>query len=261
MTLTITDTTMTSDQTPHTARPAPGHQHAWEVSWLPGRLMDRNTAITAMTLADTAADTDLHPRHRLWPHIQGWAAELGLTGPRRDHPRIRPARKAPLAGNQPPASPTARPRAMSTRHRTHHARDPGPPDPGTRIPAIPRATATAGTGQPGPDPAAERLAYSVDEAARLTGLSRDLLYDQMRHGQPGLHQSRQAPAHHPPAPPAIPRDRLLMSTPLTHPRSPARSPPGPPAGRPVPSLHRLPGKRPVSQPMAATSAGRRLPAA
>jgi excisionase family DNA binding protein len=29
---------------------------------------------------------------------------------------------------------------------------------------------------------AERLAYSVDEAARLTGLSRDLLYDQMRFG-------------------------------------------------------------------------------
>jgi excisionase family DNA binding protein len=27
-----------------------------------------------------------------------------------------------------------------------------------------------------------RLAYSVDEAARLTGLSRDLLYDQMRRG-------------------------------------------------------------------------------
>ena len=28
----------------------------------------------------------------------------------------------------------------------------------------------------------ERLAYSIDEAARLTGLSRDLLYDQMRCG-------------------------------------------------------------------------------
>jgi hypothetical protein len=26
------------------------------------------------------------------------------------------------------------------------------------------------------------LAYPVDEAARLTGLSRDLLYDQMRRG-------------------------------------------------------------------------------
>jgi len=28
----------------------------------------------------------------------------------------------------------------------------------------------------------ERLSYSVDEAARLTGLSRDLLYDEMRRG-------------------------------------------------------------------------------
>jgi excisionase family DNA binding protein len=29
----------------------------------------------------------------------------------------------------------------------------------------------------------ERLAYSVDEASQITGLSRDLLYDQMRTGQ------------------------------------------------------------------------------
>jgi excisionase family DNA binding protein len=36
-------------------------------------------------------------------------------------------------------------------------------------------------GKPGPEPA-ERLAYSIDEAARLTGLSRDLLYDEMRRG-------------------------------------------------------------------------------
>ena len=36
--------------------------------------------------------------------------------------------------------------------------------------------------RPEPDPDAGRLAYSVDEAARLTGLSRDLLYDQMRQG-------------------------------------------------------------------------------
>jgi len=37
-------------------------------------------------------------------------------------------------------------------------------------------------GGPEPGPPAERLAYSVDEAARLTGLSRDLLYDEMRRG-------------------------------------------------------------------------------
>jgi len=47
-----------------------------------------------MILADTAAQGDLHEGHRLWPHIEGWAAELGLTGtdaiarisqPPRDH--------------------------------------------------------------------------------------------------------------------------------------------------------------------------------
>lgn len=38
------------------------------------------------------------------------------------------------------------------------------------------------TGEPESGPPAERLAYSVDEAARLTGLSRDLLYNQMRQG-------------------------------------------------------------------------------
>lgn len=81
MTLTINDTTMTSDHTAHTARHAPGRQPGWEVSWLPGRLLDRNTAITAMILADTAAKADLHEGHRLWPHIQSWAAELGLTAP------------------------------------------------------------------------------------------------------------------------------------------------------------------------------------
>ena len=56
MTLTINDTTMTSDQTAHTARQAPGRQHEWEVSWLPGQTLDRNTAITAMVLADTTAE-------------------------------------------------------------------------------------------------------------------------------------------------------------------------------------------------------------
>ena len=81
MTLTITGTTMTSDHTAHTARQAPGQEHRWEVSWLPGQILDRNTAITAMTIADVAAKDDLHQGHRLWPQIQGWAGELGLTAP------------------------------------------------------------------------------------------------------------------------------------------------------------------------------------
>jgi hypothetical protein len=75
MTLTINDIAMTSDQTAHAARRAPSG-HGWEVSWLPGR----NAAITTMTLADTAAERDRHEGHRIWPHIRGWAAELGLSG-------------------------------------------------------------------------------------------------------------------------------------------------------------------------------------
>ncbi len=80
MTLTINDSAMTSDQTIHTARQTPG-RNGWEVSWLPGQILDRNTAITAMTLAETNAEPDLHEGHRLWPHIQSWAEELGLTAP------------------------------------------------------------------------------------------------------------------------------------------------------------------------------------
>jgi hypothetical protein len=80
MTLTINDTTMTSDQTGHTARHEPS-RNGWQVSWLPGRVLDRNTAITAMVLADISTDERVREGHRLWPHIQGWAAELGLTGP------------------------------------------------------------------------------------------------------------------------------------------------------------------------------------
>jgi hypothetical protein len=81
MTLTINDDSISGDHTRHTARPAPGRRHAWEISWLPGRLVDRNTAITAMVLADTAGSCGLRARHRLRPHIQSWAGELGLAAP------------------------------------------------------------------------------------------------------------------------------------------------------------------------------------
>ncbi len=49
-------------------------------------------------------------------------------------------------------------------------------------PRAARATALPEPGGPGSAPTAERLAYSVDEAAFLTGLSRDLLYDELRRG-------------------------------------------------------------------------------
>ena len=79
MTLTINDDSMSGDQTWHTARRALSDQHAWEVSWLPGQLLDRNSAITAMILADVVGSGSRHPGDLSWPHIEGWAAELGLT--------------------------------------------------------------------------------------------------------------------------------------------------------------------------------------
>jgi hypothetical protein len=103
MTITILDTTMTSDRHPHTARQAPGRT-SWEVSWLPGQALDRNSAITAMVLADTAS-SDVHEGHRLWPHIQAWAEELGLTGPdaisRVAQPPGDPSRQKEPASRQP----------------------------------------------------------------------------------------------------------------------------------------------------------------
>ena len=78
MTLTITDQLISSG---HAVRSAPGRPHAQEVSWRPGQLLDRNTAITAMMLVDTANDARRDEGLRLWAAIHGWAAELGLTGP------------------------------------------------------------------------------------------------------------------------------------------------------------------------------------
>jgi hypothetical protein len=79
MTLKILDDSMTSDRTPHTARPASGSQHTWEVSWLPGRHLPHGQAVTAMVLADATAYNTRHPSYKIRPHVEGWAAELGLT--------------------------------------------------------------------------------------------------------------------------------------------------------------------------------------
>jgi hypothetical protein len=79
----ITDTEMTSDLTPHTARFDPDAaavgSGAWIVSWLPQRLLTRNQAITAMTLAEAVAAHPASPGSQWWPFIQGWAAELGVA--------------------------------------------------------------------------------------------------------------------------------------------------------------------------------------
>jgi excisionase family DNA binding protein len=65
--------------------------------------------------------------------------------------------------------------------RPHRRADPASPDPGRAAQGTGASPAVPEAAQPEPG-SGERLAYSVDEAARLTGLSRDLLYDQMRRG-------------------------------------------------------------------------------
>jgi hypothetical protein len=105
MPLTITSDLIVGDHTAHTARQVPGHPHAWHVTWLPGRLMDRNSAITAMVLAEAAAD-DPHPGHRLWPHIHSWAAELDLTAPHAVALASQPPETT--SGKQPSVSPPDR---------------------------------------------------------------------------------------------------------------------------------------------------------
>jgi excisionase family DNA binding protein len=58
---------------------------------------------------------------------------------------------------------------------------PSRPVPGPAPPEDNDGAAAAASGA-GADQPGGRLAYSVGEAARLTGLSRDLLYDEMRRG-------------------------------------------------------------------------------
>jgi hypothetical protein len=84
---------MTSTETRHTAQlvklPSPLTGYSWQVTWLPGQHLTRDQAITAMTIAETVATTDLAVEfnHRspegskVWGHIDNWASELGITGP------------------------------------------------------------------------------------------------------------------------------------------------------------------------------------
>ena len=73
---------------------------------------------------------------------------------------------------------------MTSRPRRRHDRKPEPANVPRRIPdPSPLGDDSAAAASPaGQDPHSGRLAYPVDEAARLTGLSRDLLYDEMRRG-------------------------------------------------------------------------------
>lgn len=77
--ITITDTSMTSPATPHTAT-ATGQ--GWKVSWLPGRILTRDQATTAMVIANLVGCRGV-PRadDPIWLHLDCWAAELRLTAP------------------------------------------------------------------------------------------------------------------------------------------------------------------------------------
>lgn len=84
MAISITDTEMTSDLTTHIAKPWPFNgDPAWSITWLPGRVLTRNQVITAMMIAETvAAHADHIDQHGDWElFVDGWAAELGITGP------------------------------------------------------------------------------------------------------------------------------------------------------------------------------------
>ena len=75
MGLAIDDDRMFSTDTPHTAT---RHGDKWVVSWLPGRELSRDEAITAMHLAwYVAVDPSVHGSH--WVLIGVAARELDLT--------------------------------------------------------------------------------------------------------------------------------------------------------------------------------------
>jgi hypothetical protein len=74
----ISDTHMSSPDTPHTAIAI---ADGWKVSWLSGHTLDRNQAITAMTIATIVGGRGVGlSEDPIWPHLDNWAAELGLSG-------------------------------------------------------------------------------------------------------------------------------------------------------------------------------------
>jgi hypothetical protein len=79
MSIRITDDLMESDETGHRAMrvSAPCQPQQWRVSWLPGRVLGRNEAVTAMTLAETLSDGPpaTHVGRLL---VSAYAVELGL---------------------------------------------------------------------------------------------------------------------------------------------------------------------------------------
>jgi hypothetical protein len=94
----IDDTEMRSEATGHTAKRQPSGK--WRASWLPEYDLDRNEAVTAMVLAEHVGHRSCTELDKTWPHITGWAAELGM-GPEAALLGIRqppPARQAEEPG-------------------------------------------------------------------------------------------------------------------------------------------------------------------
>ncbi|MFQ6328116.1 hypothetical protein [Nocardia sp. NBC_01009] len=67
---------MTSDETTHMARCVGGDR--WVVSWLPGRTLTGQQAVTAMTIATTVEAHD-EPTDAAWAMLDDLALDLGLT--------------------------------------------------------------------------------------------------------------------------------------------------------------------------------------
>jgi len=131
---------------------------------------------------------------------------------------------------------------MST-YRPRAGPDPGSADRDRATPTAASNPPSPRAGQPEPG-SAERLAYSIDEAARLTGLSRDLLYDEMRRGN--LLFVKSADAGSSPAitcsnSSAMPRRRHFGASPRSM-RSPPRRMPDtqPHSARPADNTHTRP---------------------
>lgn len=78
MKITVTETTMRATSTGHTTRRDNG---GWTVTWLPGQVLTRKHAVTAMKIAAAArlARAADSPARAL---LREWAAELGMPGSR-----------------------------------------------------------------------------------------------------------------------------------------------------------------------------------
>ncbi len=68
---------MTSAITVHTAWRVDEQADTWRVSWLAERVLNRNDAITAMTLAETVVGEDFSDRRGAL--IRTFAGELGMS--------------------------------------------------------------------------------------------------------------------------------------------------------------------------------------